>query len=394
MALVTRFFSTVAAGTGTGLDWDNRAALFNVSGQWSPVLAGFDFTSDAMEARIGPGTYTCNQTLANTVFTNAGGVAPNAGNGAALWLVGCDSNGEALAPPDPTWQAAQPPWDASALPLITSALNLGFVSAGTTNNVHLRCLNVAFTARGGGFLVSGSGQTADWCAMTNSASATTVAVVSGYACSNSVLSTVGSTSFNNIVAGSTARLYNCRVIGPGSSATGGTRQGVVCTSFTNIHVVHSVVVGCEGGGIISTSTQTSQYFHVVNCVITRNGVGLLMADTAAQIYIHLLSRSVVTSNSGYGVEALLSWVVVAGSRFRDNTSGAVNGMAHFPLGSYDNITSAGSDDDEFVDAANGDYRIKYGSPLWGRGIGAGDGPIDPGVVAEAVWTHADRELTA
>jgi hypothetical protein len=40
--------------------------------------------------------------------------------------------------------------------------------------------------------------------------------------------------------------------------------------------------------------------------------------------------------------------------------------------------AAGSDADEFVDAANGDYRIKNTSVYWGRGIGAGDEPASSG----------------
>jgi hypothetical protein len=37
-----------------------------------------------------------------------------------------------------------------------------------------------------------------------------------------------------------------------------------------------------------------------------------------------------------------------------------------------------SDADEFVDAANGDYRIKNTSIYWGRNIGAGDEPAAGG----------------
>jgi hypothetical protein len=57
-------------------------------------------------------------------------------------------------------------------------------------------------------------------------------------------------------------------------------------------------------------------------------------------------------------------------------SGHINGPANYPL-TLGNDTSAGTDADEFVDAAGGDYRVKYGSTIWGKGYGVSDEP-NPG----------------
>jgi hypothetical protein len=47
-----------------------------------------------------------------------------------------------------------------------------------------------------------------------------------------------------------------------------------------------------------------------------------------------------------------------------------------------------------VDAANGDYRIKATSALWGKGIGAGDEIPTPAAIASAVWARTGRTLTS
>jgi hypothetical protein len=83
------------------------------------------------------------------------------------------------------------------------------------------------------------------------------------------------------------------------------------------------------------------------------------------------------SASGISTSGMV--VEVSDCRIRDTVSGAFDGMGNYPDSFGNDTTEAGADADardaaELVDAANGDYRIKYGSAYWGKGLGAGDGP--------------------
>ncbi len=90
-----------------------------------------------------------------------------------------------------------------------------------------------------------------------------------------------------------------------------------------------------------------------------------------------LSRLMVANNGGYGIFGGDGIALVSNSRLRDNTSGNFNALGNYP-DSLDNLVSGGLDADEFVGVANGDYRIKYGSAIWGQGYGAGDEPAPAG----------------
>ena len=87
----------------------------------------------------------------------------------------------------------------------------------------------------------------------------------------------------------------------------------------------------------------------------------------------------ITGNTGWGANiSSTGKVVVQNSRFRNNTAGNITGIGNWPE-TQDNITTSGSDSDEYVDAASYDFRIKSTSSLWGKGYGAGDQPASASV---------------
>jgi hypothetical protein len=101
--------------------------------------------------------------------------------------------------------------------------------------------------------------------------------------------------------------------------------------------------------------------------------GIVFAATASQLRTNVIDACVVTGSGAYGINGSSSRVLITGCRLRDNTSGNTTSLGNYPA-DMNNDTSAGSDAAEYVDSASGDYRIKYGSAFWGKGIGAGDGP--------------------
>jgi hypothetical protein len=80
---------------------------------------------------------------------------------------------------------------------------------------------------------------------------------------------------------------------------------------------------------------------------------------------------VAVNCGGFGIKAEQSHIFVRNNRFRDNTSGNFDGFVNWPT-DLDNITSAGTDAAEFVDAPNGDYRIRSTASFAGRNIGVSE----------------------
>lgn len=356
MAIVTRYFSTAGAGAADGTTWADRAALFS-AGNWSTVITGFAFNStDSLKCLIGPGNYTCGQSLVSGLFTNP----PSTAN--PLSLNGCDSSGVLLAVPDPNWVSAMPDWDTSGLPVIATTTNVNTVALANTT-----CYLLKFTASARNGTVVGSAIELSWCYVENSHAGLSAAATSVFA-RNCILKCSGTTY--DLVA-SAAMCVNTRMEGvPGTS---GDRAGAEVTGSTDLNLIGCTVVNCGGHGVFSNSINTSGTVNVVQCVIANNGgSGIKGNPTAAQIDWHLVARSMITGNGGYGIDGQSEARVVAtGNRLRDNTSGNINGLGNYPT-DLNNYTTDAADADDYVDAANGDFRIKNTAAIWGQGFGVAD----------------------
>jgi hypothetical protein len=176
---------------------------------------------------------------------------------------------------------------------------------------------------------------------------------------------------------------NTRVESSAVTTTGGARfmndnaDGAVGSTF----VMRSA--GCDGCVLDGVS-------DIIGCVFV-GGKGLKAQSSWGK---QIVRNSVIVGSSQYGVTVSgANNVELSGNRFRNNTSGAFNSISGEVL-DLSNDTSPGTDADEFVDAANGDYRIKATSALWGKGIGAGDEIPTPAAIAAAVWARSGRTLTA
>lgn len=370
MAIVTRYFSTSSAGAADGTTWADRAVLFS-GGAWSSVITGFNFSgSDSLKCMIGPGTHTITASLASGSFANP----PTLAN--PLVFSGCDSSGNQLAVPNPGWKSPQPAWDDSTLPVIATTTNVITINLPLLVVCHL--LKFTATARAGAVVTIGS---LSWCVVSNSHTNTGVTAISGgpsssYGC---VFSCTG-TSYSAVVSGALS-VHNCRVTGVTGSS--GNRHGIVQSGNTNgFSVVGCTVYGVGGGGLVGTSTQTGQAWHLRgNTVAGCGSHGVSGHPTASQQNNYTVFNNLITGCGGYGVFNDASGMACTTNRLRDNTSGA------FSIGNYptdlNNDTTDSDDATEYVDAGNGDYRIKYGSAIWGKGYGAGDEPAPTGGAVSA-----------
>jgi hypothetical protein len=369
MAIVTRYFSTTSAGAGDGTTWADRAALFS-SGNWSSVITGFNFSgSDSLLCLIGPGTYTCSQSLETGTFTNAPTTTNN------LFLHGCDSSGDKLAPSNPDWVSSQPVnWD-SSLPVIEVSGDRRL--AGIVQCL-LRLLKITASDRNSGSVISN--MRFDWCVVSNGSSNTAVeSLAFPVSITNSAIAATG-TAYSVVLREPSQFTSNVRVSG-NPSATSGSRRGATFSGGSIHRAERLTIFGNIGAGIINTGTQ---HLYIASSVSYNNGNGVEITATSQNGNPTEVKQCVVVGGT-YGV-LLASGntaVVVSDSRLRDNTSGNISGSGNFPT-DFNNDTSAtgadqaARDDAEFVDAAGGDFRIKNTSELWGKGYGAGDQPAAGG----------------
>lgn len=361
MSVVVRYFSTAAAGAGDGTSWADRAALLNGSGQVSTVLASLDPSgADAIECRIGPGTYSASQHLNDARFAGA----PTRAN-PMIW-VGVDSNGDPLTPPDPAWTAAQPAWDDSEMPFIDNTASIG----GDHWIMRMLKIRSAWSEP-----IKGTPKL-DWCIVEGTGTGSGTIVAEGYLqncvvkCSAAAYEAVVSVTTNG-------SMHNVRAEG-NPSATTGTRHGIIGEGNGRTVFDRCVAVNNPGGGIVLPGDGSNKVMAASRCVAYGNGSHGFDAQStnATAADLHRLMGCVAVGNGGYGVSVGTGPGLVLGGRYRNNTSGVSNGLGHG--GVFGSETGAGIDADEFVDAAGGDLRIKNTSALWGRGIGAGDEPAASG----------------
>ncbi len=377
MAVVTRYFSTAAAGAGDGTTWADRAALFS-SGNWSSIITAFDWTSNALVARIGPGTYTVSQVLQASLTTVSDPWFVN-----PLVLVGCDSSGNELAPNDPSWTCDKGPLDVTGFPVIGWSANSAIFAL---NNVHLRYLSLKATGRTGGACVT-NGALMSWCKLENSASGASAAGHLSIPMQNCEIVMSGTQYDYASAPGANSYHYNVRLFG-NSSASGG-RGLVIGANFLNINLSNFTVVKHPGSGIEITNTGTSIILRASGLVVANNGgAGVKFANATASLW-QLISRAMITGNGGWGIDGGPgASPLIEGVRLRDNTSGNItNGGDHLP--SLTRIyTTDSSDADEYVDAANGDFRIKLGSTIYDMGFGVSREPSAGGT--PTLLCHGNR----
>jgi hypothetical protein len=134
-----------------------------------------------------------------------------------------------------------------------------------------------------------------------------------------------------------------------------------------------------GGGFLCASGNAARTTQASKLLISGCGTyGFRGNATASQTVFHQLIDSVIINGTALGVDGQsTARIIVSNCRLRDNTSGNFSGMGNYPT-DFDVITSSGTDSDEFVNTAAGDYRIKTTSSLWGKGLGPGDEPASGG----------------
>jgi hypothetical protein len=356
-----RYFAVTGAGAADGTSHANRAALFS-AGNWSTVLTGFNFTTDGMEARIETGSYSCSQSLASGLFTNA----PTAAN--QLIFVGADSSGNVLAIPNAKWRSPDPLWDTSGMPIIDTGSNIAMTNLGNTV-FHL--MGFTASARTGGACINAGSY--HWCYFSNSTANTAAIMIGGVTTINCWVQST-STSYDCVSQAATA--FNTRIQG-NSSATTGNRNGFGANATTNI-VSRMTIVNNPGNGVGITSANAAQLVLIKSSTIANNGGdGFKANSTASQTSVHIIENCIITGNvNGINGNSAAGRIFAADNHLRSNSGSNFTGMGNYPT-DINNDTTSGTDADEYVDAANStvtsrNFNIRGNSAMWGKGYGAAD----------------------
>jgi len=369
MALITRYFSTTGAGTEDGTSWANRAAFYS-AGTCSSIITSFNFAgSDSLEVRLGAGTHsTSNNSFTSALFTNA----PRPAN--PLTIYGCDSNGDRIIPP--VWNCCQGPLPVSNFPLWD--LGTGSVSLA---NIIIACVSLqnnsaSGTVNASGTFNLGNGMSLEFCKVENSGGQS--AAFGTTATAHSCHFKTTATTYGNVVAGGAIHVQNCRIEGnPG--ATSGNRRGIEGTVAGILRPASkNCILDCPGSAIINTNGSAGNglvatEFTIVNCA-TVNGAAIDCPNppsgVAATGHNVVYSKNCFIANCGLGISTVNTAARLFNNRLRNTSNYSI------PTNSIvaNDYVAAGSDTDEFVDAASGDYRIKKTSIYWGKNLGAGDEP--------------------
>lgn len=369
MGLVVRYFSTTGDGTEDGTSWANRAPLIS-SGVWNTIITAFPFTagSDALECRVGPGTYSCPGL--NTSIFSAGTPVRTKPLYFTAVQFSAKTGAELLLPPNPNWSSAQPIWDTTGMPIFDFGSNRQNLA-----HVLFHMMRLHGSAAAGVIALSGrfpGGFT--WCEILSTGTSTGGIVAGGEAANTVIRCTSANYADIFLPVGNTI-CHNVRVEG-NSSAVGGARRGFRSSSNGGQFYTQCTSIDNAGDGYLHDVNATSPVSRLYKCISYNNGTGFRTSNstTLTTSLQQQISQCVIVNSSAYGVDLAQSPVIISDTRFRNNTSGNYTATSVGQGLVLTTDESAGSDADEFVDAAGKDFRIKNTSVLWGKGYGPADEP--------------------
>lgn len=357
MAVVVRYFATAGAGAQNGTSWANRAPLI-VSGNWNTIITGFNFAgSDSLATMIGPGNYNASATT--------GWPAGNSAN--PHMAIAVDGSGNIWRPPA-SWNAAMPKWDDSGMPTFDVGTSGGFGTGGGW----FYGLRIFTNGNRNGILLVPT--YANWCILEHNGSAVSAGGVGFPTRLENCFIRLSGTQYSSGVSSPQGPVRNTRIEG-NPAATSGARVGLFLPS--NVTVDRIVVSGHIGGGITAQNTNARTDF-ITNCVAYNCGEGIRVNNRSTNVPTVVSNSVIVGCTTGIGADLTAAPVVMQNNRLRNNgTNISANAQGNTPW-DLTNDFSAGTDAAEFVNVATSDFRIKFGSALWGRGLGAGDEPPPSG----------------
>lgn len=361
MGLLVRYFSTTGAGAADGTSWANRAALTDGS-NFSTIITENNFTNDGMLCLVGPGTYNHSQRLTSSIFTVATPTAKN-----QLVFQAVDSNGNIYRAQPSNWSAAQSLWDTSNMPRLHHTAN----SAAVWNMNNIAVYDMVISVGGSwafNFIDQNVHFSRCYIYMAQTSSTTGVLVSAGTYI-DCWLEANGTVWNHVVIAGPS--MHNCRING-NKNATSSGRNGWVNNTSNTTYVFRNIVItNMPGYGISYDFTGTASSLGLTNFLIANCGNGIRFRGNGTANSI-TWEDGVIVNCDAYAI--LIPSGYVHNARWNNlRVRNCPSGISVFDQTGWESsptiYTASGTDANEFVNVANNDYRIKYGSEYWGMSLG-------------------------
>jgi hypothetical protein len=281
---------------------------------------------------------------------------------APITIYSCASDGTPYAPP--AWTSDQPLWSSTGMARFSSTLtNAALFDAGTGMNYNGIKFSSGSQSSGVGLVSTPGNAYFNFCQFILSGSNTALIGLTGnsFQLANCAFQATGSyNKLLDIILTTNSLLNNIRI--EGVSGGSGNRDGLVYSgSATGTSVFDRLCsVKNPGIGVKLTSSANSARVIFRNGVIANNGGDGVQTNFTPTLatFIHEFVRMMITGNGGYSINKLGASTIgftLLGNRFRGG-SGNFNGIT--PQCNLNSTTASGTDADEYVDASNGDFRIK------------------------------------
>jgi len=351
MALTKRYVTSAGAGAGTGLLSDFSDAM-----SWAAMITDLN-TPHAGYKYVVKGN-VANTTTSTTLTGDGTTTSP-------IIIEGCfATEGDMLT----NGRNSDGTLNTTGFPVISYTGSTARFIASGANNLIIRCLTI--TAESSNLACHlGAGAEAQRCRLVNSGTNSASYAVGGSAASIGVFDCDVETALTGTTAavqftGGFWHIEGCRIkCAPGN--------GISCVAggVAKNNTIYECTVG-----IATTDTASAPLIlnnTIVNC--TGNGIDIITGTTGLTTII----GNSITGCGGYGIDFNSSTCVkrLGYNRFRDNTSGDINGGGDWEEGTSilnvttDSGSTATNDAIDFTDVSNDDYSLKAGAPQTSKGIG-------------------------
>lgn len=349
MALTKRYVRADAAGGGDGTTDANSGA--NGAFTWAEMITDINTPRVGYKYLVKSGTYANGTT--STVITGDGTTtSPNVIEGFSTTEGDLNDNG----------RSSGGALNTTNFPAISYTGTTARFDASGANYLVIRCLSITSAA---------SAYTTQL-----NINCTAVRVQSSNTSTNSAAAAFNGgadivTLDCDFATASTGALYAVRFLGSNWYIEG---CRIKCVAGTGLLVRSSgtakrnTIYECTTG--IATDNTSSQPIITDNTIVNCTGDGIDIITSS--VLPHTITGNHITGCGGYAIDFNTSTCQkrFGHNRFRDNTSGNINGGGDWEEGtSVANVTSDDTDSLDFTDASTDDYSLKAGAAATSKGIG-------------------------
>ena len=346
MALTKRYVSVSGSGTNSGVDASNEMT-------WAQMITDINTPRAGYKYLVKAGTYA-NATTTTNITGDGSTASPNVIEGYSvtegdLLDNGRDANGALVT---------------TGFPAISyTGTTARFASSGA-NYLVIRCLTIT-SAASNSTITLGTSSVVSQCKITNTGTNAASTCIDAGQPSNTVEDCDCETASTG--AAFAIDLGNDQCLAYGNRIKCVPGQGIRMSALRTMAIKNTIYECTTGIAVtLTTASVTILDNTIVNC--TGDGIDIVTATTAHQ----RIKGNHITGSGGYAIDYNTSTSPkdLGHNRFRDNTSGNINGGGDWEEGvSVSNVTSDDTDALDFTDQGNDNYSLLTTAAAITAGVG-------------------------